>query len=102
MPKMESPMPGKLTVVTEAVPLHIRLCSDGAVEVDRVAIAPEASLQDALARIARLHPALDVELFADNPCDYEGIGKIIYTAQQAGLHGGAFTFTTGARTLTET
>lgn len=88
-----------LTVVTDAVPLHIRLCGDGAIEVDRVALAPEASLQATLERIARLHPALDVELFADNPCDYEGIGKILHTAQQAGLNGGAFTFTTGARTL---
>jgi biopolymer transport protein ExbD len=91
-------MPGKLSVVQEAAPLSIRLCADGAIEVDQVPQPDDATFLETLAKIARLHPELDVQLFADDPCDYEGIGKIIYASQRAGLNGGAFTFTSGRHT----
>ena len=91
-------MASKLTVVHDAAPLFIRLCADGGIEVDQVPQRDDATFRETLEKIARLHPALDVQLFADDPCDYEGIGKIIYASQIAGLNGGAFTFTSGSRT----
>ncbi|HVF66010.1 MAG TPA: biopolymer transporter ExbD [Casimicrobiaceae bacterium] len=80
-------LPKETVEVRETKPENITISVDanGRVYWNDLYIASTAALVDRLKRIAVLNPQPELQIRGDGTARYEGVGRVVYAAQRAGI-----------------
>jgi biopolymer transport protein ExbD len=80
-------LPKETVEVRETKPENITISVDasGKIYWNDLYIGSTAALIDRLKRIAQLNPQPELQIRGDGRATYEGVGKVVYAAQRAGI-----------------
>ena len=80
-------LPKETVEVRETKPENITISVDAAGKIywNDLYIGSTAALIDRLKRIALLNPQPELQIRGDGRANYEGVGKVVYAAQRAGI-----------------
>ena len=80
-------LPKETVEVRETKPENITISVDAAGKIywNDLYIGSTAALIDRLKRIAVLNPQPELQIRGDGGANYEGVGKVVYAAQRAGI-----------------
>jgi biopolymer transport protein ExbD len=80
-------LPKETVEVRETKPENITISVDAAGKIywNDLYIGSTAALIDRLKRIAQLNPQPELQIRGDGRATYEGVGKVVYAAQRAGI-----------------
>ncbi len=80
-------LPKETVEVRETKPENITISVDAAGKIywNDLYIGSTAALIDRLKRIAQLQPQPELQIRGDGRANYEGVGKVVYAAQRAGI-----------------
>ncbi|MDQ6618485.1 MAG: biopolymer transporter ExbD [Pseudomonadota bacterium] len=80
-------LPKERNEVRETKPENITLSVDrrGNIYWNDLRMANTEALVDRLKRVSTLNPQPEVQIRGDGAADYEGVGKVIYACQRAGI-----------------
>jgi len=80
-------LPKETVEVRETKPENITISVDAAGKIywNDLYIGSTAALIDRLKRIAQQNPQPELQIRGDGNANYEGVGKVVYAAQRAGI-----------------
>ena len=80
-------LPKETVEIRETKPENITISVDSAGKIywNDLYIGSTAALIDRLKKVAQLNPQPELQIRGDGRASYEGVGKVVYAAQRAGI-----------------